>query len=149
MAVLRWQCLSCLLLSQKMIEPAVSPVSIMGVMLPCRPELIAAMRACPRDQFVPEGDNGRAAAFADSPLALQLGFNMSAPHIHATCLEALDLQPGHAVLDIGCGCGISSAIVAAMVRSGSSSTTQYCEGQAQHVCSWATLRSCSMLCMRL
>ena len=30
-------------------------------------------------------------------------------------LEALDIQPGHRVLDIGCGCGIVSAICAYLV----------------------------------
>ena len=86
----------------------------------CRPELIAAMQACPRDLFVPENDVGREGAFADSPLALQLGFNVSAPHMHATCMEALDLQPGHAVLDVGCGCGILTAMMATVVRPASS-----------------------------
>ena len=34
-------------------------------------------------------------ALADSPIRLtSLDFNISAPHMHATCLEALQLQPG-------------------------------------------------------
>lgn len=34
-------------------------------------------------------------ALADSPIRLTaLQFNISAPHMHATCLEALQLQPG-------------------------------------------------------
>ena len=45
-----------------------------------------------------------------------MGFNVSAPHMHATCLEALDLQPGHAFLDIGSGCGLVTAAAAFLVR---------------------------------
>ena len=49
------------------------------------------------------------------PLALQLGFNISAPHMHTACMEALDLAPGQAVLDVGCGCGILTAMMATVV----------------------------------
>ena len=45
-----------------------------------------------------------------------MGFNVSAPHMHVTCLEALDLQPGHAFLDIGSGCGLVTATAAFLVR---------------------------------
>ena len=45
-----------------------------------------------------------------------MGFNVSAPHMHATCLEALDLQPGHSFLDIGSGCGLVTAAAAFLVR---------------------------------
>ncbi len=48
-----------------------------------------------------------------------MDFNVSAPHMHATCLEALDLQPGHAFLDIGCGCGLVTAAAAFLARPGS------------------------------
>ena len=44
-----------------------------------------------------------------------MGFNVSAPHMHATCLEALDLQPGHSFLDIGSGCGLVTAAAAFLV----------------------------------
>lgn len=41
---------------------------------------------------------------------------MSAPHMHVTCLEALDLQPGHSFLDIGSGCGLVTATAAFLAR---------------------------------
>lgn len=54
------------------------------------------MRACPRDAFVPE--EYRYEALADSPIRLEsMEFNVSAPHMHATCIEALDIKPGHRV----------------------------------------------------
>lgn len=79
------------------------------------PSIIAAMKACPRDAFVPEQQRD-ADAFLDAPLSLaRLGFNMSAPHMHATCLEALQLQPGHRVLDVGSGSGVLTACMAFIV----------------------------------
>ena len=51
------------------------------------------MRACPRDVFVPEPY--REEAFVDAPIRVEAHeFNISAPHMHATCLEALALTPG-------------------------------------------------------
>ena len=61
-----------------------------------------AMELIPRGSFVPEEQQGE--AYLDCPLAVpQLGFNISAPHIHATCLEKLGLEPGHHFLDVGSG----------------------------------------------
>eukprot|EP00887_Chlorella_sp_A99_P004160 scaffold23.g4160.t1 len=59
-----------------------------------------ALRICARDLFVPEPY--REEAFVDAPIRVEEhDFNISAPHMHATCLEVLALQPGHAFLDVG------------------------------------------------
>ena len=51
------------------------------------------MRVCPRNAFVPQAHADQ--AFVDAPIRLDdLDFNISAPHMHATCLEALQLQLG-------------------------------------------------------
>ncbi|KAK9804488.1 hypothetical protein WJX73_008895 [Symbiochloris irregularis] len=77
--------------------------------------VIKAMLVCRRDAFVPE-DQRHGEAFADAPLPMQgMGFNMSAPHMHATCLEALMLQPGHRFLDVGSGSGVLTACAAFLV----------------------------------
>jgi len=73
-----------------------------------------AFLACPRASFVPP--QYLEEAYLDSPIRLDhLGFNISAPHMHAMCIEQLDVQPGHWFLDIGCGCGVVSAIAAHLV----------------------------------
>jgi protein-L-isoaspartate O-methyltransferase len=53
------------------------------------------MKVCQRDMFLPNEYRNNE-AFNDHPIRLEgLDFNVSAPHMHATCLEALKLQPGH------------------------------------------------------
>ena len=77
----------------------------------------AALRLCARDLFVV--DHYRDEAFADAPIRVEeMGFNISAPHMHATCLEALDLRPGASVLDVGVGCGVVAAAAAVIVGRG-------------------------------
>lgn len=59
------------------------------------------METVDRALFVPDGSP----AYEDSPM--QIGFNatISAPHMHATCLQLLEknLQPGMHALDVGSG----------------------------------------------
>lgn len=75
-----------------------------------------AMKLCPRDLFIP--DAYRQEAFIDSPIRVEEhDFNISAPHMHAACLEALEVCPGMSVLDVGTGCGIMAAYLAVMVGS--------------------------------
>lgn len=72
-----------------------------------------ALSVCARDLFVPA--RYRAEAFIDTPIRLQeYDFNISAPHMHATCLEALDVQPGHRYASTNgiscCLCALSSIV---------------------------------------
>lgn len=60
----------------------------------CSEDVAKALRLCARDLFVPR--EHQAEALVDTPIRLSvMEFNISAPHMHATCLEALRLQPGH------------------------------------------------------
>ncbi|EFN54990.1 hypothetical protein CHLNCDRAFT_134794 [Chlorella variabilis] len=73
-----------------------------------------ALQLCARDLFVPA--EHREEALVDAPIRVErLDFNISAPHMHATCLEALQLQPGHKLLDVGSGCGVLTACGAYLV----------------------------------
>jgi protein-L-isoaspartate O-methyltransferase len=46
-----------------------------------------AMKVCARNAFLPEAHRNPEEAFVDSPIHLDgLHFNVSAPHMHATCL---------------------------------------------------------------
>lgn len=77
------------------------------------------MLVAPRGAFVPE--QYAAMAYADAPLRVfSHGFNISAPHIHAQCLEALDIQPGDRVLDIGSGSGVLTALCGVLATPGGS-----------------------------
>ena len=71
------------------------------------------MQTIDRALFVPDGSS----AYEDSPM--QIGFNatISAPHMHATCLQLLEknLQPGMHALDVGSGTGYLTACFALMV----------------------------------
>jgi len=73
------------------------------------PGVEAALRALPRGVFVPEDQSDQ--AYIDTPLRLPaFGFNISAPHMYAMCLEALSIELGQSFLDVGSGCGHMTAL---------------------------------------
>ncbi|XP_059289336.1 protein-L-isoaspartate O-methyltransferase 1-like [Lycium ferocissimum] len=71
------------------------------------------MEAVDRGLFVPEGTP----AYVDSPMSIGYNATISAPHMHAMCLELLEdrLQPGMHALDVGSGTGYLTACFALMV----------------------------------
>jgi protein-L-isoaspartate(D-aspartate) O-methyltransferase len=77
--------------------------------------VLAAMRAVPRDRFVPE--QARAHAYDDEALPLGYGQTISQPYIVALICEALTLRGDEHVLDIGTGSGYQAAVLAALARS--------------------------------
>eukprot|EP00803_Ostreobium_quekettii_P009046 evm.model.scf_1524.2 EVM.evm.TU.scf_1524.2 scf_1524:3912-16148(-) len=73
-----------------------------------------ALLLCPRGTFVPAEYADE--AYSDAPIRVkEMEFNISAPHMHATCLEALEVQKGDRFLDVGSGCGIVTAAAAYLV----------------------------------
>ena len=68
----------------------------------------------PREAFVPEAQ--RALAYADIELPLGHGARMMKPVVEGRMLQALDLQPGDSVLEIGTGSGYATACMAALAR---------------------------------
>lgn len=72
--------------------------------------IIAAMLAVPREVYVPR--NLREAAYMGENLALGAGRVVLEARTLAKLLDGLDIQPDELVLDIGCGLGYSTAIIA-------------------------------------
>jgi protein-L-isoaspartate(D-aspartate) O-methyltransferase len=90
---------------------AVQMVRALGVL---DPRIARAMREVPRERFVPAELADR--AYDDEPLSLcGLGSTISAPHMVALQLEALALQPGLKVLEVGSGSGYLLALLAELV----------------------------------
>lgn len=73
------------------------------------PRVLAALRAVPRELFVPP--NLRASAYQDSPLPLSEGQTISQPYIVAVMSELLRLRGDEKVLEIGTGSGYQTAIL--------------------------------------
>lgn len=72
--------------------------------------IIDAMLSVPRETFVPE--DKREAAYMGENLPLGPGRVVLEARTMAKLLDALDVQPGELVLDIGCGLGYSAAVIA-------------------------------------
>ena len=78
------------------------------------PLVLDAMRAVPREAFLPE--DLRALAYEDAPLQSQEGHPFSAPYFVAMMIAALELKGGETVLEIGTGSGYSSAVLSRMAK---------------------------------
>ena len=76
--------------------------------------IIEAMLAIPREAFVPGAQ--REAAYVGGNIDLAPGRVVLEPRTLAKMLDALDIQPTDIVLDIGCGLGYSSAVIARMAE---------------------------------
>ncbi|MFP4345655.1 MAG: protein-L-isoaspartate(D-aspartate) O-methyltransferase [Anaerolineales bacterium] len=76
------------------------------------PNVLQAMRKVPRERFVPPDLVGR--AYGDYPLPIGKGQTISQPYIVAMMTQALEIEPGDKVLEIGTGSGYQTAILAAM-----------------------------------
>ena len=71
--------------------------------------LLAAMRAVPREAFVPE--HLAACAYDDSPLPIEAGQTISQPYIVALMIAAARIGPADKVLEIGAGSGYAAAVM--------------------------------------
>ncbi|MEN6478536.1 MAG: protein-L-isoaspartate(D-aspartate) O-methyltransferase [Anaerolineales bacterium] len=74
------------------------------------PAVLAAMRAVPRHEFVPEQYIDQ--AYEDHPVVIGYGQTISQPYIVALMTELLALEPGDRVLEIGTGSGYQAAVLA-------------------------------------
>ena len=73
-------------------------------------KVLDAMRKVPRERFLPNGQG--AWAYDDAPLPIGDGQTISQPYIVAYMTEALLLEGGEKVLEIGTGSGYAAAVLA-------------------------------------
>ena len=78
------------------------------------PRVLDALARVPREVFVPEAS--RAEAHEDHPVPIGFGQTISQPYIVGFMTEALRLEPGHRVLEIGTGCGYQTAVLAELAH---------------------------------
>ena len=78
------------------------------------PRVLAAMRAVPRERFVPPDLADR--AYNDAPLPIGEGQTISQPYVVAYMVDLLDVAADHRVLEIGAGSGYHAAVLAQLAR---------------------------------
>ncbi|MCC7635703.1 protein-L-isoaspartate O-methyltransferase family protein [Stenotrophomonas rhizophila] len=91
-----------------MVEQQIRPWDVLEI------RVLDVLARLPREAFVAESH--RALAYADIELPLGLGQKMMKPVIEGRTLQALDLQPGDEVLEIGTGSGYLSACMGELAR---------------------------------
>lgn len=76
------------------------------------PALLRAFGRLPRERFVP-ADRAEE-AYEDRPVPIGEGQTLSQPYVVALMLEALKVNPGSRVLEVGTGSGYQTALLAEM-----------------------------------
>lgn len=76
--------------------------------------IIEALLSVPRETFVPDGQEE--AAYADTEITLAERRVLLEARTLAKTLDALDISNDEMVLDVGCGLGYSSAVIARMAQ---------------------------------
>ena len=93
---------------ETMVEQQVRPWDVLDV------RVLDALAELPRDAFVPA--QYRSLAYADIGLPIGHGESMMKPVLEGRMLQALALQPGDEVLEIGTGSGFISACLGTLAR---------------------------------
>ena len=91
-----------------MVEQQIRPWDVLEI------RVLDVLARLPREAFVAESH--KALAYADIELPLGFGQKMMKPVIEGRTLQALDLQPGDEVLEIGTGSGYLSACMGELAR---------------------------------
>jgi protein-L-isoaspartate(D-aspartate) O-methyltransferase len=77
--------------------------------------ILKVLSTVPREQFVPAGLESL--AFAETELPLPHGQQMMTPNVEGRMLQALNIQPSDAALEIGTGSGFITACLARLAKS--------------------------------
>lgn len=91
-----------------MVEQQVRPWDVLDA------RVLDVLATLPRDRFVPAAH--RSLAYADVALPIGHGEVMMKPVVEGRMLQALDLQPGDDVLEVGTGSGFITACLARLGR---------------------------------
>ena len=91
-----------------MVEQQVRPWEVLD------PRVLETLMSVRREDFVPP--RHRKLAFADLPLPLEHGEVMMKPVVEGRMLQAMAIEPGDEVLEIGTGSGFVTACLAALAR---------------------------------
>lgn len=75
-----------------------------------QPRVLRILGEVPREHFVPEAYTRL--AFADTEIPLPHGENMMAPKVEGRLLQALEIEPGDRILEVGTGSGFLTACLA-------------------------------------
>ncbi len=78
------------------------------------PAIVDVMSRIPREVFVPRPQRGF--AYLDEDIALGNGRHLMEPMVFARMINALRIRPDEVALDIGCGTGYSTAVLAALAN---------------------------------
>lgn len=78
------------------------------------PAILDALLAVPRERFVPESLRG--IAYVDEDVPLGNSRYLMEPMVFARLLQFAEIAGGDSVLDIGCGLGYSTAVIARLAR---------------------------------
>lgn len=93
---------------EKMVEQQVRPWDVLDV------RVLDVLVRMPREVFVPEAC--RALAYADLPLPIGHGEVMFKPVVEGRALQAMAIEPGDSVLEIGTGTGWLAACMGRLAR---------------------------------
>jgi protein-L-isoaspartate(D-aspartate) O-methyltransferase len=93
---------------EAMVDRQVRPADV------TRYPIIAAMLAVPRELFVPA--EVRPVAYLGEHVPIAPGRVLLDPRVFAKMLDALNVGPADLVLDVGCGLGYSTAVLACMAE---------------------------------
>jgi protein-L-isoaspartate(D-aspartate) O-methyltransferase len=92
---------------QRMVEQQIAARGVTN------PVVLEAMRAVPRERFVPA--RLAALAYEDEPLPIGESQTISQPYIVAAMIDAAAPRPGERALEVGTGSGYSAAVLARIV----------------------------------
>ena len=93
---------------ENMVEQQIRPWDVLDF------RVLDVLTRLPREAFVSEAY--KSVAYADIEIPLAEGRRMMKPVIEGRMLQALNLQPGEDVLEVGTGSGFATACMAALAR---------------------------------